>query len=133
MCGWKGKYHWSHMAKKHPDWVEPSGPTEIGVTADLPERTVTIEPMEALAAAKPMETPLSHFFPETGEEPRSTLDPLDAVQALIAEVQEFRVRAADFLALGDEVAALRKELAATTQQRDDLQARLELLRETLAL
>ncbi len=122
-CAWEGAYIEAHMKRKHPHWLEMP-------EAEVPAET---DPVEALVAADPTVTPLSHFFPEPASDPSATLDPLGAVQALVAEVQEFRVRAADFLALGDEVAALRKELAATTQQRDDLQARLDLLRETLAL
>ena len=61
------------------------------------------------------------------------MDPLDAVQALIEEVRANRVRTDDLLDMGKEMTALRETLATVTKERDDLQARLDLLRETLAL
>jgi hypothetical protein len=107
-CTWQGSYIEAHLRRAHPVQERLSTSVE--------------NPVEGAP------TPLSHFFPE-----KPKTDPVDAVLALVEEVQRLRIAAAETQALRDQLEWSQGELREMTAERDDLKARLELLRETLNL
>ena len=161
VCGWEGKYIIAHMDRKHPQWVALSDASKDEVKDLLdsgelhPAALTSSKVKDAIIAAhgvgggNPTEKSLDWSNPiatvvdpdplealmadEPKTEPLATVDPLDAVQALIDEVRAGRSRHEDFLAASEEITRLRAELAEVTKDRDHYKAKVEVLREALDL
>lgn len=124
-CSWEGKYIEAHYNRKHPGWTTTPVTTPLDWTTPV---AVIAEEEYDTADASPIAEAIEREVNRFG-----AADPLIAVQALVDEVRQAREDAKSIQNLSDLSTRLTQELATVTKERDDLQARLDLLRETLSL